>query len=71
MLLSPNRLFIPNLQMTFLIMRNDNLFLDTHLVDPLVSRGKELNFVVISVDVSELFLDNVGMVLCGMLWFLL
>lgn len=37
----------------------------TYLADPLVSRGSELNFVVISVDVRELFLAKVGIVLWG------
>lgn len=37
----------------------------SHLVDPRVSRGSELNFVVISVDVREFCLPNVGIVLWG------
>lgn len=36
-----------------------------YLVDPRVSRGNELNLVVMSVEVNELFLPNVGIVLCG------
>lgn len=36
-----------------------------HLVAPLVSRGNELNLVVISVAVNVFCLPNVGIVLCG------
>lgn len=44
----------------------------THLVVARVSLGNELNFVLMSVDVSELFRPNVGIVLWGIaLWFLL
>jgi hypothetical protein len=66
--LSPNLLFMANLKSNHYVITGlapEIRLKISHLVDPLVSRGSELNLVVISVDVREFCLPNVGIVLWG------